>query len=459
MEVVTTSAMPRAAAGAMGARGAMASFPLSSVAAVAEVTVELEVPCRDDDMNVDPCSDLVARQYERWPYPEPIHDLPAWLATNWEWFDPHHAHCMLWPGGRHAADLTILVAGCGTNQAAVFAYTNPNATVVGTDVSQSALRHHERMKRTYGLDNLELHRVPIEEVASLGGDFDLIVSTGVLHHLADPQLGANALAGCLRADGVLALMLYAHYGRIGVEMLASIFRDMGLTQDEASVALVTQAMAAVPVDHPVRSYLRLAPDLTYDAGLVDTFLHGRQRSFTVDDCLALVDAAGLAFQDWFLKSPYELGPTPEGGFLAAIGALPDAQRWSVLERLRPRNGAHFFTAVPRERPTASYRIDFAAPDAMDLVPSFRHRCGLERTEVVRPGWRLELDEAQCEVASQIDGHRSLRMIAEGVMAAGVGTVGSDGFVRDFVRMLWNRDVLAVRLPNASGAGAESPSWA
>ena len=44
--------------------------------------------------------------------------------------------------------------------------------------------------------------------------------------------GANsaALADCLRPEGVAAIMLYARYGRIGVEMMQGVFRDLGLAQ-------------------------------------------------------------------------------------------------------------------------------------------------------------------------------------------------------------------------------------
>jgi hypothetical protein len=46
------------------------------------------------------------------------------------------------------------------------------------------------------------------------------------HHLADPRAGMNAV-GCLRPDGAIGVMLYAKYGRIGLELL-SVFRDLGL---------------------------------------------------------------------------------------------------------------------------------------------------------------------------------------------------------------------------------------
>lgn len=40
-------------------------------------------------MTDDSRADVVTRQYEKWRYPSPIHDVEAWTADNWEWFDPH----------------------------------------------------------------------------------------------------------------------------------------------------------------------------------------------------------------------------------------------------------------------------------------------------------------------------------------------------------------------------------
>ena len=182
-------------------------------------------------MKDDPRADVVSRQYERWRYPQPIQDLEALPDGIWHWFDPSRFHEMLWPGRDYKPDLDILIAGCGTNQAAVFAYRNPDAKVVAVDISQPSLDHQRYLKEKHGLFNLELHLLPIEELPTLGLDFDLIVSTGVLHHLTDPLAGLKALAGGLRKDGVIGLTLYAKYGRVGVEMLQSVFRDMGLDQD------------------------------------------------------------------------------------------------------------------------------------------------------------------------------------------------------------------------------------
>jgi len=400
-------------------------------------------------MAADPLADVVSGQYRKWVYPEPIVDLPGWLTGNWQWFDPSHAHRMYWPDREYRPDLEILIAGCGTNQAAVFAHTNPQARVVAIDVSGPSLDHHRVLKEKYGLRNLDLHLLPIEQVGSLGRDFDLVVSTGVLHHMASPEAGMQALARCLRPHGVAAIMLYARYGRIGVEIMQAIFREIGLTQDEASLFTVKEAIALLPADHPVRSYLSFAPDLRFDAGLVDTFLHGRDRSYTVDDCLDLVASAGLVFQEWFLKSSYEPPTPPGGGFYAAVAALPDHQRWRVMERINTRNACHFFTACRADRPLAEYRVDLASPAVLDAVPHFRHRCGFDNATVFRYDWRLPLEPMQAALVRLVNGRRRLREIvaeaARDPATAGQTSEQLASLARTLVQSLVNRDFLVLGL--------------
>lgn len=401
-------------------------------------------------MTADPLADVVTGQYEKWVYPEPIRDLPAWLAGNWQWFDPSHAHRMFWPDRDYKPDLDILIAGCGTNQAAVFAYTNPGAKVVAIDVSSSSLDHQRFLKEKYGLKNLELHRLPIEDVGTLERDFDLVVSTGVLHHMASPEVGMQALAACLRPDGVAAIMLYARYGRIGVEMLQSMFRELGLRQDEASLAVVRAAIAALPQDHPVKSYMAVAPDLTFDAGLVDTFLHGRDRSYTVADCLDLVASAGLVFQEWFLKSPYYPPAGSDNPFHAAIAALPEERQWSIMEGVNTRNGCHFFTACRTDRPRETYRVDVASEKFLEHVPVFRYRCGCRDGEVFRYDWKIGLDPVQQALIRQVDGRCTIREILAltGPLVPDRTSADLERFARTFFRLLMQRDFLAMGLPSA-----------
>ncbi len=390
-------------------------------------------------MTDDPLHDAVARQYEQWVYPEPIADLPQWLEGNWQWFDPGHAHRVLWPAGDQPAQLDILVAGCGTNQAAVLAYTNPQAQVTGMDVSASSLQHHHHLKRRYGLDNLHVHQLPIERAGELGLDFDLIVSTGVLHHMASPQKGLSALATCLRPDGVMGLMLYARNGRVGVEMLADAFLEMGLGQDAGSVRVVRQVIDDLPPDHPVRSYLGIAPDLGPDAGVIDTFLHGRQRSYTVDECLALVESAGLVFQDWFLRAPYYPPQDPDSVLRQLLHHLPPKRQWAAMEAVNTRNACHFFMACRPERPEGAYRLDFDSADAAGWVPSLRYRCRQDGDHLARPDWTATLEPAQSRMTALMDGRRTMAQVAGGCGADTADVIALG-------RALWELDFLQVALP-------------
>lgn len=396
-------------------------------------------------MAADPLSDVVSNQYERWMYPQPVLDLPAWLVSNWQWFDPSHCHRMFWPGLDYRPRMDILVAGCGTNQAAVLAYTNPDARIVAIDVSQPSLDHHRYLKDRHDLKNLELHRLPIEDLPTLKRDFDLIVTTGVLHHLAEPRAGMKALAGYLRQDGVIAVMLYARYGRTGVEMMQSMFRDMGLRQSDASVLMVRDALACLPEDHPVRSYLALAPDLQFDAGLVDTFLHGRERSYTIVDCIDLAESAGLVFQDLFLKAPYYPPASGTGAFLSSVAALPERSQWSVMERIHFRNACHFFMACRADRSPETYRIDFASEKAPDYVPLLRHRCGIDGSMLFRPDWSMSLGPAQMALVHLVDGRRSVREIVTAAKKAMPAQEGDLASATAFFRSLWQLDFMAMGL--------------
>ncbi|MGA3257037.1 MAG: class I SAM-dependent methyltransferase [Mycobacterium sp.] len=403
-------------------------------------------------MKDDPRADVVSSQYERWRYPQPIQELEGWAGSNWEWFDPVHAHRILWPDREYQPDLDILIAGCGTNQAAIFAYTNPAARVVAVDISQPSLDHQQYLKDKHGLWNLELHRLPIEELPTLELDFDLIVSTGVLHHLSDPLVGMETLADRLRRNGALAVMLYAKYGRIGVEMLESVFRDMGLHQDDTSVQIVKETISVLSPDHPIHSYMKLARDLqSSDAALVDTFLHGRQRSYTVEECVDLVTSAGLVFQGWLLKAPYyphDLFEPPSGVY-PALNGLPEAKLWSVMERVQTLNACHFFMACRPERPKESYTIDFSTVDSLDYVPLMRMRCGLSGAEIFRPDWSLSLNAAQLPFVQHVDGRRTIREIAERVAQSGEsrrgGAVDIEKFSRKLFQSLWRLDFLAMAL--------------
>jgi 2-polyprenyl-3-methyl-5-hydroxy-6-metoxy-1,4-benzoquinol methylase len=166
--------------------------------------------------------------YERYPYPGPIDSLDKYRQI---WADRQRRradHHLFQPGKPYREDPSILSAGCGTSQAAKHAVRWPAARVTGIDFSATSVRCTEALKRKYKLVNLDLHQLAIERAGELGTQYDQIVCTGVLHHLADPLAGLQALRGLLKPDGAMHVMVYAPYGRTGIYILQEFCRRVGI---------------------------------------------------------------------------------------------------------------------------------------------------------------------------------------------------------------------------------------
>jgi hypothetical protein len=218
---------------------------------------------------------------------------------------------------------------------------------------------------------------------------------------------------------------------------------------------VREALSLLSPQHLVQPYLTMAGNLQSDAVLVDTFLHGRERSYTVDDCIDLVTNAGLVFQGWFNRAPYyphDLFARPNTVY-PAINALPEPALWSAVERLNTVNACHFFMACRPERPKESYAIDFSTQDCLDYVPLMRMRCGLAGNEIYRSDWRTTLNSAQLPFVQQVDGQRTIREIAASVYgeASSRGSVADvEKFACKLFQALWRLDFLAMALnPDSS----------
>ena len=74
-------------------------------------------------------TEIVARQYHAWVYPKPVEDMQAAIDGGYyEFGTPRLFRPLLWPERRSLQGLKVLIAGCGTNQAAFNALSLPEAS-------------------------------------------------------------------------------------------------------------------------------------------------------------------------------------------------------------------------------------------------------------------------------------------------------------------------------------------
>jgi SAM-dependent methyltransferase len=408
--------------------------------------------------------DSVATQYESWVYPRPILDIAEEVARRgyFDMSDPRLVRRKFWPKRVEPEALDILIAGCGANQAAYFAYTNPESRVVGIDVSAASLAHEQYLKEKHDLRNLELHRLNLEETASLERRFDLIVSSGVLHHLSDPGAGLRGLREGLKPHGVISIMLYGYYPRVGVHMLQEAFRVLGLRQDAAGVEMVKHTLNSVlPRWHHVDSYRD--PDRGFDAGLVDTYLHPRERAYTVPDVLQLIADGGMTFQGWLDNLDYSISfwiRNPHDPLRRLVEALPAVEQWQVVELIGQSLARQFPLICHPDRPEADYTLDFAGQAWLDYVPSLRPRLELLRdqsaetsegasaavTAVQRYGHRVELDPIESALMARVDGKRSIIEIIEDDELDEENALQRVVVAREFFRRMAGWDHLMFEIP-------------
>jgi SAM-dependent methyltransferase len=380
--------------------------------------------------------------YERHPYPPPVADLDRYRQSCTDARRRADAH-LLWPGAAYRDDRSILIAGCGTAQAARYALRWPRAQVTGIDLSATSIAQTEKLKRKYGLANLELRQLAVENARELGRSFDHIVSTGVLHHLPEPEQGLRALHDVLAPDGALQLMVYAPYGRAGVYLLQEYCRRLAIGSSAQEIRDLAQSLAALPPDHPLVALLRHSPDFQSEAGLADALLHPQDRAYSVPQLFDFLAAGALRFGRWLRQAPY----LPHCGALASIqhqsrlAALPPPAQYAAIELFRGTMVRHSLIAYREDRPHHD-DINFSGEDWLAYVP-----IRLAETVVVEerlpPGAAavlinrnhsytdlyLPISSAQKKLFDAIDGQRTIAEIAPTITLREAARVFFEGLWR------------------------------
>src|SRR5271170_8447630 len=395
--------------------------------------------------NADRVAQQVSAFYERHPYPPPIDSLDRHKA-RWN-DDRRRADARLfWPAEPYRDDRSILVAGCGTSQAAKYAVAWPRATITGIDVSTTSIQRTEQLKRKYQLDNLEVRQLAVERAAELGQGFEHVVCTGVLHHLPDPDAGLRALHDVLEPTGALNVIVYAPYGRAGVYMLQDYCRRLSVGGTETEIRDLAASLKALPPDHPVAPLLRTSPDFADRAGLADALLHPQDRAYSVPQLLGLLDRAGLAFGRWVRQAPYlpwcgALASTPHHSRL--VGLTAEAQ-YAAIELFRGTMVRHSVVAYRKDRPTQCVTVNFDGETWLGYTPirlpdtlAVRERLPSEAVAVLinrnhtYGDLYLPIDARQERLLAAIDGERTIGEICR--------EQGDLRLARTFFQQLWRWD--------------------
>jgi SAM-dependent methyltransferase len=395
--------------------------------------------------------------YNDHPYPPPIGNLD-WHRELYRNPGRRRAYShLLWPTEKPRADREILVAGCGTSQAATYALRESDAHVTAIDISETSLQHTRNLQRKYGLQNLDLHLLPIEQVGELGKSFDQIVCTGVLHHLPEPDIGLRSLGNVLAPNGAMHLMVYATYGRTGIYMMQEYCRLLGLGITQAELKDLDTTVQALSPDHPIAGVSRRAKEFRDPSALADVLLHPQDRAYTVPQIYAWLARCGLSFGRWVEQAPYlpQCGAIAGMPHAAQLASLSPQQQHAAVELLRGTMTKHTFIAYRDDRAAPTQPITFSGGIWQNYIP-LRLPSTLCIRDRVPPGYAavlinrahtfpdllLPLTETQARVFAVIDGKRTIEEILRGTLGAGVDETACRFFVG-----LWEYDQIVFDATN------------
>lgn len=399
------------------------------------------------DQTASSHTDPVCEFYTDHPYPPPVENLDR---ARDEWQDENRQRAefhLFWPHNHYRDDLDILIAGCGTWQAAKYALCRPAARVVGIDVSTTSLEHTARLQHKYELTNLALEQIPIERVTDLNQRFDLIVCTGVLHHLADPDAGLCALRSALKPDGAIYLMVYAPYGRAGVYLLQDYCRRLRIGTSPQEIDDLATVVEALPPHHPLATLLRGSRDASNANALADALLNPRDRSFSVPQVFDFIERNGLEFGRWYWQAPYlsQCGSIAETPHAKRITELSEREQYAAMELWRGTMTCHSLVASRSGTRRNSASFSFAGNRWTSFVPLRlpNTMCVQQRLPAGAAGVLLNrshpfhdlilvINAQEKRMFDSVDGRRS---IAEIVDDTDIGSINP----HDFFQKLWSYD--------------------
>lgn len=340
--------------------------------------------------------------YNTYPFPpEPLLDEPP-PGYNWRWnWNAAYSFCT----GRKPSrqNIRILDAGCGTGVGTEYLiYLNPEAEIVGIDLSEKALDVAQKRCQQSGVvrSGVSFQQLHLENAAQLPGSFDYINCVGVLHHLPDPIAGIKALASKLAAGGLFHIFVYAELGRWEIQLMQ---QAIALLQGEKKgdyrdgVKVGRQIFASLPENNRLvkQEKERWSMENHRDESFADMYVHPQEMDYNIRTLFQLIDAAGLEFIGFsnplYWQLERLLGKAPE--LLERAQNLTERDRYRLIEILDPEiTHYEFFLAKP-----PFSRTDWSEEATLLAAIPERHPCmtGWPSPSLFDYDYRpIELDDAE-----------------------------------------------------------------
>ncbi len=227
---------------------------------------------------------------------------------------------------------SILIAGCGTGQQSIqTAKLFPQSRIVAVDLSLASLAYAMRKTDELGIHNIEYLRADILELGELNQTFDVIQSTGVLHHLAEPEKGWDILTSMLAPKGLMKIALYSEYGRSDLKLVHDFIKDSGIGSSASEIREFRGTVLSS--ENPQFDTLLRKGDFYNLSNCRDLLFHIQEHQFTIPRIKSYLEKNDLRFLGFVLPTQivheYSLN-------FANDSSATDLDNWNQFELDNPQ---------------------------------------------------------------------------------------------------------------------------
>ncbi|WP_375513590.1 methyltransferase domain-containing protein [uncultured Nostoc sp.] len=365
-------------------------------------------------------SAAVAKLYNTYPFPPEalLDEPPPGYNWRWNWLAAHNFCTGQKP---QRQDIRILDAGCGTGVSTEYlVHLNPQASVVGIDLSTGALAVAKERCQRSGATRVEFHHLSLFDVEQLPGEFDLINCVGVLHHTSDPIRGIQALAKKLAPGGLMHIFVYGELGRWEIQLMQ---KAIALLQGDKKgdyrdgVQVGRQIFASLPESNRIvkSDKQRWSLENHKDENFADMYVHPQEIDYNIETLFELIDASGLEFIGFSNPSFWDLerllGKAPE--LVERAKQLSDRQLYRLIELLDPEVTHYEFFLGRPPLIKADWSDDnallAAIPELNPCIEGFPSQCFFNYNYQI-----VNLSVAELEFMQKCDANSTVADILAGV---------------------------------------------
>ena len=240
----------------------------------------------------DPRTEAVRCFYEQAPFPGyPPNDSLNWLRTRAE-----RSRFASLLDQAIAGDARIVEIGCGTGQMSLY-LARADRVVIGADMTSAALSLAAEASARFGVRNAHFVETDLNQPGLRDGGFDVVYSSGVLHHTPDPRAAFRRIARLARPGGMVVIGLYNAVARLPHRLRRAVARMSGFRW--------------IPFD-PVLDERQQEPERR-EAWLRDQYRHPEEHRHTHGEVLSWFAEAGV---DYVRAFPSALIADDGGGLFA-----------------------------------------------------------------------------------------------------------------------------------------------